>query len=65
MAEAGASSSDEVDYQKVTMLLDFGFDRERASLALKLASNDVEAAVEILTSDEGSDLASLYAQVQR
>lgn len=47
------------------MLIDFGFDRERACLALKLARNEIDEAVEILTQDEGSDLASLYAQVQK
>ena len=41
------------------MLIDFGFDRERACLALKLARNEIDEAVEILTQDEGSDLASL------
>ena len=45
------------------MLLDFGFDRERICLALKLSANDIDGAVELLTSDEGSDLASLYAEV--
>ena len=47
------------------MLLDFGFDRERSCLALKLSENDIDGAVEILTQDEGEDLASLYEKVQK
>ena len=47
----------------MNMLLDFGFDREPSCLALKLSANDIDSAVELLTSDEGSDLASLYAEV--
>ena len=46
------------------MLIDFGFDRERSSLALKLSGNIIDGAVELLTADEGSDLASLYNKVQ-
>ena len=49
----------------MAMLLDFGFDRERICLALKLSANDIDGAVELLTNDEGSDLASLYAEVQK
>ena len=59
MAEANI----EVDNTKVALLIDFGFDRERSSLALKLSQNDVDEAVDILTSDTGADLASLYAAV--
>ena len=47
------------------MLLDFGFDRDRSCLALKLSGNDLEEAVEILTDEAHSDLGSLYAEVQR
>lgn len=46
------------------MLLDFGFDRERSCLALKLSANDIDGAVEILTGDQ-SELAQLYEQVQK
>ena len=55
----------EVDQTKVTLLIDFGFDRERSCLALKLKGNDVDEAVDLLTSDEGADLATLYAEIQR
>ena len=48
----------EVDQAKVTQLLDFGFQREQASLALKITQNDVELAVELLTGEK-SDLESL------
>ena len=44
--------------------MDFGFEREKACLALKLKNNDVEEAVEVLTSDIGNDLNKLYELVQ-
>ena len=43
--------------------MDFGFEREKACLALKLKNNDVEEAVELLTSDIGQDLNQLYQLV--
>ena len=43
------------------MLIEFGFERENCRLALWLRNNDIEQAVELLTSDEGSSLEALNA----
>ena len=34
-------------------------------MALKLSGNEIDEAVDILTAEEGSDLASLYSRVQK
>ena len=44
-------NSMEVDQAKVSTLLDFGFTREQATLALKITKNDIEQSVELLTSE--------------
>lgn len=52
----------EVDQSMVNQLVEFGFERELSCLALKLTleGDSIEEAIEILTSEDGSDLQSLY-----
>ena len=66
MTESGQSNNggEDVDQMEVTMLISIGFDRERSCLALKLTQNDLDSAVDLLTSEEGATLESLNALVQ-
>ena len=63
MVENHTSANVEVDQEKVNTLIDFGFSREQATLALKISSNNTEQAVELLVSG-GADLESLQALAQ-
>ena len=42
MVENHISTNVDVDQGKVNMLMDFGFDRNRSVLALKITSNNVD-----------------------
>ena len=55
----GAFSDGEVDQRLVEVLISFGFDRERSYLALKVTQNELDSAVDLLSSDDGSTLEQL------
>ena len=60
MVENHTSANVSADQAKIDMLIDFGFGKEEATLALKITSNDTEQAAELLVSG-CSDLETLQA----
>lgn len=67
MAESDKIASFEVDQALVNQLVEFGFGRELSCLALKLTAkgDSLEEAIEILTSEEGADMQTLYEKVRQ